>query len=79
MTLSETAREHLAQQRQRHHHVDESMLERSSEEVGTNQSEPIQEEVRESLTAQRQKQEHTEDSLHRRIAEEVKQQNSGGM
>ncbi|MEL6222174.1 MAG: hypothetical protein AAFR31_05990 [Cyanobacteria bacterium J06627_8] len=71
MNIPETARETMAQKRHHQHHLEESMLERSEEEVAVNDSLDIQEEARESLVTQRKQTEHLEASMQSRAEAEI--------
>jgi hypothetical protein len=76
MNAEETARELMAQQRQQEAHRQESMLNRSEEELETVSTSAIAEEARELMAEQRQQEEHLQESMLSRAEEEVHSPNS---
>jgi hypothetical protein len=63
MDTKDTARDLLTQQRQQQEQRQESMLNRTHEELEQNENSTIDLEARERLTEQRQHQKHLEDSM----------------
>ena len=71
MSTSETAREHLAQQRLDKEHLQKNLKERSVEAIDTHEESEVLAEARELATEQRQQVEHRQESMLKRAEEAI--------
>jgi hypothetical protein len=71
MTTQEQARKLMAQERQEAEHLQESMLERATEEIETPPTSELDEQARELMARERQEAEQLRESMLERATEEV--------
>lgn len=70
-SIGEEARKLMVQQRQHAEHLDESMLNRSVQEVETHVPSETEEEARELLAKERLEKEHLQENMLSRASEEI--------
>jgi hypothetical protein len=76
MNAKDSARELMTQKRQQEEHRQESMLNRSQEELATANNAEIEEEARELMAEQRQQEERLEETMLSRAEAEIHSPNS---